>query len=106
MKIKPEEKIYCDVCKILMAPPNSTQNGFLKIGRDWLDFQGNACADAGVILNDVCDDCLDELTKTINKTAEKRQEIAVSHKGDPCIYCNTPHDDVPVGACSGREVCS
>ena len=19
------------------------------------------------------------------------------HKGDPCIYCHIPHDDVPVG---------
>ena len=23
------------------------------------------------------------------------------HFGDPCIHCNTPHDDVPVGPCRG-----
>lgn len=23
------------------------------------------------------------------------------HLGDPCIYCNTPHDEVPVGPCEG-----
>ncbi len=27
-----------------------------------------------------------------------------AHKGDPCIYCNTPHADVPVGDCQGRPM--
>lgn len=25
------------------------------------------------------------------------------HKGDPCIYCGTPHDDVDPGFCKGRQ---
>lgn len=24
-----------------------------------------------------------------------------THFGDPCIHCETPHDEVPVGACVG-----
>lgn len=24
------------------------------------------------------------------------------HQGDPCIHCDTPHDDVPVGPCRGK----
>jgi len=24
------------------------------------------------------------------------------HKGDPCIYCGTPHDDVRAGPCPGH----
>lgn len=28
------------------------------------------------------------------------QEVA--HKGDPCIFCGTPHDDIEPGACPGR----
>ena len=23
------------------------------------------------------------------------------HRGDPCIYCDTPHDDVQIGNCPG-----
>lgn len=26
-----------------------------------------------------------------------------AHVGDPCFYCDTPHDDVPVGPCAGRR---
>lgn len=26
------------------------------------------------------------------------------HQGDPCIYCDTPHDDVPRGPCSRSAV--
>ena len=26
-----------------------------------------------------------------------------THRGDPCVYCNTPHDDVPVGHCRGLD---
>ena len=26
-----------------------------------------------------------------------------AHKGDPCIYCGTPHDEVGVGPCPGRR---
>lgn len=26
-----------------------------------------------------------------------------THFGDPCIHCGIPHDDVPVGACTGPE---
>lgn len=25
------------------------------------------------------------------------------HCGDPCIYCNTPHDDVAIGNCMGKK---
>ncbi len=25
------------------------------------------------------------------------------HKGDPCIYCGVPHDDVEPGPCPGRK---
>jgi hypothetical protein len=25
----------------------------------------------------------------------------MNHFGDPCIHCNTLHDDVPVGPCQG-----
>lgn len=31
-----------------------------------------------------------------------REEI--SHQGDPCKSCKTPHDDVPVGPCKDRAV--
>ena len=24
------------------------------------------------------------------------------HKGDPCIYCDTPHDDIAPGPCPGK----
>ena len=27
--------------------------------------------------------------------------IALAHKGDPCIYCGTAHDDVQIGPCKG-----
>jgi len=27
----------------------------------------------------------------------------IGHIGDPCFYCNVPHDDVPVGPCAGRR---
>tara|TARA_R100001463_G_scaffold50536_1_gene100863 strand:+ start:286 stop:621 length:336 start_codon:yes stop_codon:yes gene_type:complete len=27
---------------------------------------------------------------------------ATAHKGDPCIYCGTPHDDVKPGPCPAR----
>lgn len=26
------------------------------------------------------------------------------HLGDPCMYCDTPHDDVPIGPCSRAAV--
>ena len=25
----------------------------------------------------------------------------MTHYGDPCIHCGIPHDDVPVGPCTG-----
>lgn len=25
----------------------------------------------------------------------------VTHFGDPCIHCSTPHDRIPVGPCTG-----
>ena len=25
------------------------------------------------------------------------------HKGDPCIYCGIPHDDLEPGACPGKK---
>lgn len=25
------------------------------------------------------------------------------HLGDPCVQCGTPHDDVPVGLCTGAR---
>lgn len=25
--------------------------------------------------------------------------IDVAHRGDPCIYCGTPHDEVEIGPC-------
>ena len=28
------------------------------------------------------------------------------HKGDPCIYCGIPHNDVPIGRCGGRAFAS
>lgn len=31
------------------------------------------------------------------------QLAATAHKGDPCIYCSVPHDDVPPGPCSARR---
>ncbi len=27
-----------------------------------------------------------------------------AHKGDPCFYCNTPHDEVLKGPCPGRAL--
>jgi len=30
----------------------------------------------------------------------KLQDVA--HKGDPCQYCGTAHDDVPPGPCTAR----
>ncbi len=27
--------------------------------------------------------------------------MPMTHFGDPCIHCDTPHDDVPVGPCMG-----
>lgn len=29
------------------------------------------------------------------------QPRPMTHFGDPCIHCGTPHDDVAVGACRG-----
>ena len=26
-----------------------------------------------------------------------------THIGDPCIFCNVDHDDVPPGPCCGRQ---
>lgn len=26
-----------------------------------------------------------------------------AHQGDPCFYCNTPHEAVPVGPCESRR---
>jgi hypothetical protein len=31
-------------------------------------------------------------------------ESCYSHKGDPCVYCGVPHDDVPPGPCKAREL--
>jgi len=28
--------------------------------------------------------------------------IDVLHEGDPCKYCGTPHDEVPIGPCDAR----
>ena len=28
----------------------------------------------------------------------------VAHRADPCIYCETPHDDVPIGPCKGKRL--
>lgn len=28
--------------------------------------------------------------------------VNFAHFGDPCIYCHTPHDDVPSGPCVAR----
>ncbi len=25
------------------------------------------------------------------------------HRGDPCIYCGIPHDEVPIGDCVGKQ---
>lgn len=25
-----------------------------------------------------------------------------THFGDPCVHCNTPHDEVPIGPCRGH----
>ena len=30
------------------------------------------------------------------------EQKEVAHKGDPCMYCNIPHDDVPSGPCRAR----
>lgn len=27
----------------------------------------------------------------------------LAHRGDPCVYCQTPHDDASVGACEVLE---
>lgn len=43
-----------------------------------------------------------ELEERINK---KEKEILeqVGHVGDPCIYCNLPHDEVKPGPCPARK---
>ena len=32
-----------------------------------------------------------------------KPESTPTHQGDPCFYCNMPHDAVPVGPCGGRK---
>lgn len=40
-------------------------------------------------------------------TDQPRDAGVRRHKGDPCIYCHLPHDDVPVGPCvwDGKRPC-
>lgn len=32
-----------------------------------------------------------------------RMDASTAHRGDPCVYCDQPHDAVDVGPCPGRE---
>lgn len=32
----------------------------------------------------------------------RRAQALLAHKGDPCLYCKVPHDDVPIGPCLGH----
>jgi len=31
-----------------------------------------------------------------------KQPVSITHFGDPCIHCGTPHDDVATGDCKGE----
>jgi len=33
------------------------------------------------------------------KTMEAKMVKLLAHKGDPCVYCKTPHNAVSVGMC-------
>jgi hypothetical protein len=34
-------------------------------------------------------------SQSIKRTAEK----LTAHRGDPCVWCGTPHDDIEIGQC-------
>lgn len=37
----------------------------------------------------------------VAKKAKEIMDGKMTHFGDPCIHCGTPHDDVEPGACKG-----
>jgi hypothetical protein len=37
-----------------------------------------------------------------NKATQSKQGTRRHHKGDPCIYCGTLHDEVAAGPCPAR----
>lgn len=70
-RVIPEQKITtCDVCEIVVGKGNRARNGRLVLKRDALDYQGNAIADASIIMRDLCDGCLERISDVINRETE------------------------------------
>lgn len=40
--------------------------------------------------------------KCYHYLSDQEIKVQTAHKGDPCIYCGTPHDEVEIGPCPER----
>ncbi len=54
-----------------------------------------ACQLATEVLTSTDDQRIKDLEAKVNQLT--------AHSGDPCVYCNTPHDDVGIGPCRGTR---
>ncbi len=65
IKKQPDLK-FCDICEKSIIRKNGSLNGKITIKMDGLDFSGHAVGDASQKFNDVCDNCICYVVKTIN----------------------------------------
>ncbi len=72
-KIIPAKKeVTCDICK-RNCEGIRRQDGHIDIHRHALDYQGMPCAD-GSLKIDLCDNCLGDVCKAINKLEVERKK--------------------------------